>query len=69
MVQSRRKVIGSNPDFAIRRLENSYCKPSSKWVPASNHGGIKQRKERAALRLSSVVLKIQLAPSPTALWL
>ena len=45
---------------AIRRLENSRCHPSScKWVPFSNQGRIKQRKERDDLRLSSAVPKIQ----------
>ena len=28
----------------MRRLENSLCQPSRKWVPFSNHGRIRQRK-------------------------
>ena len=35
------------------------CQPSSKWVPVSNKGGIRQRKERAGLCLSPDVPKIQ----------
>ena len=33
MVQSHRKVASSRLGFAMRRLENSLCHPSSKWVP------------------------------------
>ena len=33
--------------------------PSSKWVPFSNQGRIRQQKERDGLRLSSAVPKIQ----------
>ena len=44
---SRRKVMSSRLGFAMRRLENSLCKPSSERVPFSNHGRIRQRKERA----------------------
>ena len=39
LLQTRRRVVGvawlcvsSRPDLAMRRLENSLCKPSSKWV-------------------------------------
>ena len=35
------------------------CQPSSKWVPFSNQGRIKQRWERDGLRLSSAVPKTQ----------
>ena len=31
-VESRRKVVSSRLVFAMRRLENSFCQPSSKWV-------------------------------------
>ena len=34
--ESRRKVVSSRLGFAMRRLENSLCQPSSKWVPFSN---------------------------------
>ena len=34
--ESRRKVVSPRLDFAMRRLENSLCRPSSKWVPFSN---------------------------------
>ena len=30
--------------FAMRRLENSLCRPSSKWVPFSNYGKAKVAK-------------------------
>ena len=30
--ESRRKVVSSRLDFAMRRLENSLCPPSSTWV-------------------------------------
>ena len=41
----------------MRRLEN--CQPSSKWVPFSNKGRIRQRKERNGICLSSAMPKIQ----------
>ena len=41
--------------FTTRRLENSFCQPSSKWVPFSNEGRIRQRKERDGLRVSLAV--------------
>ena len=34
--ESRRKVVSSRQGFAMRRLENSLCRPSSEWVPFSN---------------------------------
>ena len=34
--ESRCKVVSSRLGFAMRRLENSLCQPSSKWVPFSN---------------------------------
>ena len=40
------------------------CQPSSKWVPFSNQGRIRQRKERDGLRLSSPVPKIQQVSNP-----
>ena len=49
--ESRRKVVSSRLGFAMRRLENSLCRPSSEWVPFSNWGRLWQRKEREGLRL------------------
>ena len=46
-------------DLAMRRLENSLCQTSSKWVSFPNQERIMQRKERDGLRLSSAVPKIQ----------
>ena len=40
------------------------CQPSSKWVPFSNLGRIRQRKERDRPRLPSAVPKIQLDSNP-----
>ena len=34
--ESRRKVVSSRLGCAMRRLENSLCQLSSKWVPFSN---------------------------------
>ena len=42
------------------------CQPSSKWVPYSNKGRIRQRKERNGLHFSSAVPKIQWDSNPTA---
>ena len=39
--ESRRKVVSSRLGFAMRRLENSFCQPSSKWVPFSILGKAK----------------------------
>ena len=33
--ESRLKVVSSRLGFAMRRLENSLCRPSSEWVPFS----------------------------------
>ena len=63
--ESRRKVMRSYPGFGIRRLENSLCQPSSKWVPFSKQGMIRQRKERDGLCLSLAMPMIQWAFSPT----
>ena len=38
--------------------------PSSEWVPFSNEGRLRQRKERDGLRLSSAVPKIQWDSNP-----
>ena len=57
--ESRRKFVSSRLGFAMWRLENSLCQPSSKWVPFSNEGRLRQRKEKDGLRLSSAVPKIQ----------
>ena len=57
--ESRRNVVSSRLGLAIRRLENSVCQPSIKWVSFSNHGRTRQRKERDGLRLSFVLSKIQ----------
>ena len=40
------------------------CQPSRKWVPFSNQGRIRQRKERDGLCLSSAVPKIQWDSNP-----
>ena len=54
--------------FAMQRLENSLCQPSSKRVPFNlNWGKIRQQMERDGLRLSSVVPKI-LPPMVIGLW-
>ena len=52
--ESRRKFVSSRLGFAMLRLENSLCQPSSKWVPVSNEG-----RQKDGLRLSSAVPKIQ----------
>ena len=54
--ERRRKVVSSRLGFAMRRLENSLCHPSSKWVPFSNKGRIRQPKERYGLRLTAIRL-------------
>ena len=41
---SRRKVVISRLGFAMRRLENSLCPPSSKWVPLFEFGKAKAAK-------------------------
>ena len=40
-----RNVVRFNLGFTIRRLENYLCQPSSKWLPFSNQGRVRQRKE------------------------
>ena len=62
--ESRRKVVSSRLDFAMRRLENSLCQPSSEWVPFSNQGRLRQQKERDGLRFTSAVAKIQWDSNP-----
>ena len=32
-IESCRKVVSLRLGFAMRRLENSRCQPSSEWVP------------------------------------
>ena len=59
--------MSSRLGFAMWRLENSVCQPSSKWVPFLNAGKIRQGKERDGLCLSSAVPKIQWDSNPTAL--
>ena len=49
--ECRRKVVSSRLDFVMRRLENSRCQPSSKWVPFLNLERLKQRKKRDGLCL------------------
>ena len=55
--ESRRNFVSLRLGFAMRRLKNSLCRPSSEWVLFSNKE--RQRKERDGLRLSSAVPKIQ----------
>ena len=56
--------VSSRLGFAMQRLENSLCQPSSKWIPFLNKGRIRQRKERDGLHLSSAVPKIQWDSNP-----
>ena len=56
--ESRRRVVRLG--FAIRRLENSLSRPSSKCVPFSSQRRIRQRKESNGLRLPFAVPKTQL---------
>ena len=53
--ESRIKVVSSSLGFAMRRLENSLCQPSSKWTPFTNQGRIKQQTEKDRLCFSSAV--------------
>ena len=62
--ECRRKVVSSRLGFAMRRLENSLCHSSSKQVPFSNWGMLRQRKESYRLRLSSAVPEIRPLPLP-----
>ena len=57
-VPERRKAMSSSLGFTIQRLENSLSQPSSKWVPLSNQGRIRQQKNRDGLHLSFAVPKI-----------
>ena len=43
-----RKVVGSNPGRAIRRLDNSLCQPSSKSAHFSNQAGPRSAVGRAS---------------------
>ena len=61
--EGRRKVVSLRLGFAIRRLENSLCQSSSKWLPFSNYGRTRQRKERDGIHLSFAVPRIQSNPS------
>ena len=36
------EVVSRLQGLAMRQLENSLCLPSSKWVPVSNQGMIRQ---------------------------
>ena len=58
--------MSSRLGFAIRLLENFLCQPSSKWVPFSKQGKIRQRTERDGLRLYFAVPMIQWDSNPTA---
>ena len=53
------KIMSSRLGFAMPTLSTS-----SIWVPFSNQGRIKQRKERDGVRLSSAVPKIQWDSNP-----
>ena len=46
-----RKVVSSKPGLGYPTTRNSLWQPSSKWVPVSNQGSIKQLKERDGLYL------------------
>ena len=58
------RVTDSKLDSASRRLKNSLCQSSGKWLPFSNQERIRQRKERDGLRLSYAVSKTQWASNP-----
>ena len=51
--------VAEGHEIATEKL----CQPSCNWESFSNHGRIRQRKQRDGLRLSSAVPKI----TPTAL--
>ena len=42
--ESRREVVSLNLGYAMRRMENSHCEPSSKWVPFFESGKDKTEK-------------------------
>ena len=48
----------------LRHAATGKTQPSRKWVPFSNWGRIRQRKERDGLHLSSAVPKIQSDSNP-----
>ena len=62
--ESRRKVVSWRLGFTMLGLENSLCRPSTKWVPFSNYKRLRQGKERDGLHLSSTVPKIQWDSNP-----
>ena len=66
--RSRRKVVSSTLGFAMRRLENSLCQSSSKLVPLSNQGRIRQHEQRDWLRLPSIVPTTSGPPTAIRLW-
>ena len=57
-------TVASSPDIAVHPKTGKLCLPSSKWVPVSNQGRMRQLKERDGLRLSSAVPKIQWDSNP-----
>ena len=57
-VEGRRKVVSANSGLTIRRLENSQCQPSRKWIPSSNQASIGQRQERNGLHFAYAVHRI-----------
>ena len=56
----------SNAGFHHARTGKLSLTTSSKWVPFSNEGRIRQRKEMDELHLPSAVPKIQWDSNPTA---
>ena len=51
--------VSSRLGCAMRRLENSLCQPSRKWVLFSNEGRIRQRKERDGIsKLTRVKVQV-----------
>ena len=58
------KVVNSRHGFAMRPMKNSLCQPNSEWVPLTNLGRIRQRKERDGLHLLSAVPKVQWDSNP-----
>ena len=69
--RSPQKVVGSNPGFAFRRLEN-FVNPAVNGYLFRNQGRIRHRKERDGHRFLSAVVEIQWASHPHCpygLWL
>ena len=64
--ESRRKVVSSRLGFAVRRLENFLCQPSSEWVPFSNKRRIRQRNEKDGLRVHQLCPRYNGTLTPTA---